>query len=240
MLRSRNYPDPGQPEPPEVSVLIQVREAGRYRPRGEPQPWDRVAPGERIWVLYESDIVATAVVDRVAQLGDCSASDLRELAVGYPIHEAEEYWRSLSRSGPLGRFSAVVIWTRDVRWREAPLKRLVRFQTNRQRSKSWVVVNQAEDLAEVDAPPKVDAAPEVDATPRVAGERAASGQGESLANLILIAGILVLIGLAVLVVAYLFLNGHHDLIVRSGQAGSERDAAARGSRRYCRRTFPPR
>ena len=163
-------------------------------------PWGGIAPGERIWVLYESDIVATADVDRVTQLAECSANDLRELAVGYPIHEAEEYWRNLSRSGLFGRLSAVVVWTRDVRRREAPLKRLVRFQHNQHRSKSWVVVNQADDLAEVDAQPD---APPAEAVPGEAG--AASLEERQLSNAVMGIGCLVLLVIALVVLVVVLL-----------------------------------
>ena len=160
-------------------------------------------------MLYDADLVATAVVDRVTQLDDCSVNDLRELAVGYKLHEAEDYWRNLSRRGFLGRLAAVIIWTRDERWREAPLKRLVRFRTldvsRRVPSDSWIVVNQADDLAEVDAPPEVNDLAAADARPEVAGATLASGHGPSVANMLAIAGMLLLglIGLVVLVVVLL-------------------------------------
>jgi hypothetical protein len=113
-------------------------------------------------------------VDRVTQLGDCSASDLRALAVGYPLHEAEDYWRNLASKGTLGRLSAVVIWTRDERRREPPFKRLAGLQAKDPEqllasswfASSWIVLDRSEldtwlepgstnRLAEVDAPPDV-------------------------------------------------------------------------------------
>jgi len=117
---------------PEVGVFTQTHTS---RP---PVPWNRIAPGERVWMKWSGGpVIATARVQGFRQIEACSPEALRATTKGFKLFELDAYWASLSP-----RFFGLTIYLDDEQWLDEPF-----VPEARSRGESWVVVDGSEKTA---------------------------------------------------------------------------------------------
>ena len=130
VIRQESYVA-GTRERPEVGIFTQTHTT---RP---PAPWDRIAPGDRVWMKWSGGpIVAEAQVQRFAQLANCTPELLRQQTFGYRLYELDDYWASVRAKG---RFFAVVVYLEHERWLDRPI-----MPGERSRGESWIVLSTPE------------------------------------------------------------------------------------------------